>query len=66
MTGRLCTLKVIIFMTQKKTFQGKSFKELLFTAKNSARGNVPYFLPPGPGHLQYLTLKYNILNVFWT
>ena len=31
-----------------------------------AGGNVPYFPPSGPNHEQNLTLKCNILNVYWT
>ena len=31
-----------------------------------AGGNLPYFPLPGPNHIQILTPKCKILNVFWT
>ena len=34
--------------------------------ENIAVGNMPYFRLPGPNHLQNLTPKCKILNVFWT
>ena len=33
---------------------------------NIAGGSAPYFPLPGPNHLQNLTSKCKILNVFWT
>ena len=54
-SGRTCTRKLVISMTKYKNL-GKSLKIIIQpTAKNIARGNVPYFTPPEPSHLENLT-----------
>ena len=50
---------------QDKNLQGKSLIELLFTSKIFEEGTVPRFPPTEPSHLQNLTPKCKILNVFW-
>ena len=61
--SRTCTPKTGYF--QDKNLQSQSSSELLFTSKVYAGGNVPCFPPTGPSHLQNLTPKCKILNVFW-
>ena len=61
--GRTCTTKTGYF--QDKNLPGKPSSELLSTFKIFAGGNVPCYPPTGPSHLQNLTPKCKILNVFW-
>ena len=46
----------------KTSTQGKSWSDILFTAKNIAGVNIP---SPEPSHYQNLTQKCKVLNVFW-
>ena len=66
--SRTCTPKTGYFMIiQKTSRKNKSSNELLFAVKNSGKNNALYFpVPPsGQSHLQNLTQKRKILNVFF-
>ena len=54
-------LQLIIFKTKQK-----SLRKIFYLQLNIAGGNVPYLPLPGPNHLQNLTVKCNVLKVFWT
>ena len=66
--GRLCTPITDCF--HDKTIICKEDIRLdcyfVIYCKNIAGGSVLYFLLPGSNHLQSLTPKCKILNVFWT
>ena len=57
-----------LFSWQNSNLQGKYSTGLLFTAEILQEANALYFPLPehGPKHLQNLTPKCKILNMFWT
>ena len=63
--GRICTPKTVYFYYKTKISK-EIFRVNYYLRLNIARGNVTYFLIPGPNHLQNLTPKCKILDVFWT
>ena len=69
--GGLSPLVVLVLLSgyfhdNTKISQDKSSCELAFTSKIIAGDVVPCFPPSGFRHLQNLTLKCEILSVFWT
>ena len=62
---RTCTPTTGYFYETTKIYE-KNLVWIIIYSWNIARGNAPYFPVPGPCHLQNLTPKCKILNVFWT
>ena len=62
--GRVCTSITDCF--RDKTIIFKENNRIGYLLLNIAGGNVLYSPLPGPNHLQNLTPKCKILNVFWT
>ena len=62
--GPLVVHVLLNWLFLNKHLQGKSSRELLFTSKNFAGGNLPSFPLSGPSQLQNLTKKCKNLNVF--
>ena len=58
-------LQKVNFMTKQKSLR-KIFEWVIIYCDNIVRGNALYFPLPGPNHLQNLSPKCKILNVFWT
>ena len=66
--GRLCTRRKTGYFYDKTTISKANLgvNYYLLAAKNIAGGIASCFTLPGPSHLQNLTKKCKILNVFWT
>ena len=63
-TGRICTPTAGCFHEKTIIFD-ENLRGDCYLLVKIAEGNVPYFPLAGPNHLQNLTPKCKILNVFW-
>ena len=64
--GRICTPKLVIFMTKQNSFKEDLRADYYLLLKYCRRQCIlAYFHLPAPIHLQSLTPKCNVLNVFW-
>ena len=63
--GRTCTLITGCFHDKTIIFK-ETIRLDCYLLVNIAEGNALYLALPGPNHLQNLTPKFKILNVFWT
>ena len=62
---RTYTPKRDCFHDKTKIFKANNTRMIIY-CKKYCRRQCTLFLPPGPSHLQNLTPKFKILNVFWT
>ena len=62
--GRACTPIIGKLHDKTKISKENLRVDLIVYCYNIARGKAPYFPLPGPNHLQNLTPKRKILNVF--
>ena len=56
-------LQLIVFMTIQKSLEA-NFRGDYYLLLKYCKGNVPYFRLSGPNHVQNLTQKCKVLNVF--
>ena len=63
--SKTCTPKPSYFHDKTKISKENNTRVIIYS-KKYCRRQCTLLLPPGPSHLQDLTPKFKILNVFWT